>query len=56
LIVVDEGKSIEPSGFKKRLRWLFPTLMGVLMLGGVGAAGHYLPGSPNSNAPPTARP
>jgi hypothetical protein len=56
LIVVDEGQPIEPSGFKKRLRWLFPTLMGVLMLGGVGAAGHYLPGSPSSNAPPTARP
>jgi protein phosphatase len=56
LIVVDEGQPIEPSGFKKRLRWLFPTLMGVLMLGGVGAAGHYLPGSPSNNAPPTARP
>ncbi len=57
LIVVDEGKPIEPSGFKKRLRWLFPTLMGVLMLGGgVGAVGHYLPGISNGNAPPIARP
>lgn len=56
LIVVDENRPIEPTGGKRRLRWLFPTVMGVLLLGGVGAAGLYLPGASTSNSPPAARP